>query len=102
MQTLESASALSIKRLLYPTDFSAAAESALPFVIDVARMFGSRVTAVHVCTPDAVALMPPLSFPYQRKSIRDSIPELVGPLDGKLAAVEHECMVGEGEVWDFV
>ena len=102
MQTLEIAPALSIKNILYPTDFSPAAESALPFVIDVARMFGSRVTVVHVRTPDAVALMPPLSFPYQTESTGDSVQELVGPLDGKLAAVEHECKVGEGEVWDFV
>ena len=102
MQTLEIAPALSIKNILYPTDFSTPAETALPFVIDVARMFGSRVTAVHVRTPDAVALIPPLSFPYQTESTEDSIPELIGALDSKLAAVEHECMVGEGEVWDFV
>ena len=102
METLEIAPALSIKNILYPTDFSTPAETALPFVIDVARMFGSRVTAVHVRTPDAVALMPPLSFPYQTESTGDSVQELVGPLDGKLAAVEHECKVGEGEVWDFV
>jgi nucleotide-binding universal stress UspA family protein len=102
MQTLETAAANSIKNILYPTDFSSAAEAALPFVIDVARMFRSRVTAVHVRTPDAAALVPQLSFPYEKESPGDSIQEFTRSLEHKLAAVEHECLVGEGEVWEFV
>jgi len=102
MQTLETAAGTSIKNILYPTDFSPAAECALPFVLDVARMFRSRVTAVHVRTPDAIALVPPLSFPYETESPGDSIQEFTRSLEHRLAAVEHECLVGEGEVWDFV
>ncbi len=102
MQTLETAAAISLKNILYPTDFSPAAEAALPFVVDVARMFRSRVTAVHVRTPGAVALVPPFSFPYQTESPGDSLQEFIGSLVQKLAAVEHECLVGEGEVWEFV
>jgi nucleotide-binding universal stress UspA family protein len=100
MQTLETAAATSIKSILYPTDFSPAAECALPFVLNVARMFGSRVTAVHVRTPDTTALMPRVSFPHQ--SAEDALQEFTEPLEHKLAAVEHECLVGEGEVWEFV
>jgi nucleotide-binding universal stress UspA family protein len=102
MQTLETVSLISIKNILYPTDFSAAAQSALPFVLDIAKMFGSRVTAVHVRAPDAVALMPPLSFPYQTEPIEGPAEALASALEPKLAAIEHECLVGEGEVWDFV
>ena len=100
MQTVETAPAISIKNILYPTDFSEAAEAALPFALDAARTFGSRLTAVHVRTPDAVALTPPLSFPYP--SERDSMEEFIKPLDQRLAAVEHECLLGEGEIWDFL
>jgi nucleotide-binding universal stress UspA family protein len=100
MQSVETASEISIKNILYPTDFSDAAESALPFALDVAKIFGSRVTAVHVRTPDAVALMPPLSFPYSSQG--DSMEEFIKPLDHRLASVEHECLVGEGEIWDFL
>jgi len=102
MQNLETTPEISIKNILYPTDFSLAAESALPFVIDIAGMFGSRVTAVYVRTPDAVVLMPPLSFPYETEPPSDSIREFADSLEPKLAGVEHECLIGEGEVWDFV
>jgi nucleotide-binding universal stress UspA family protein len=102
MKTLETAPYISIKNILYPTDFSPAAESALPFALDIARMFGSHVTAVHVRTPDSEVLMPPLSFPYQSESTEDLIQKLRGTLGDKLNALKHELLVGEGEVWDFV
>ena len=102
MQTLETATLSAIKNVLYPTDFSAAAESALPFVYDLARLFGCRVTAVHVRTPEADALTPPLAFPYQTELSQDRLHDIVGSLDDRLGAMQHENIVGEGEVWDFI
>ena len=102
MTTLEIVPAISIKNILYPTDFSQAAESALLFAVDIAKMFGSRVTAVHVRTPDAVALTPPLAFPYHTEWAQDPIQQVTDTLEQKLAGVEHECLVGEGEIWDFL
>jgi nucleotide-binding universal stress UspA family protein len=102
MQILATVPAISIKNILYPTDSSPAAEWALPFAIDIARLYRSRVTAVYVRTPDAVALTPPLSFPYQNEWAQDTIRQVTAPLEQKLAPVEHECLVGEGEIWDFL
>ena len=102
MQTLETTPAISIKNILYPTDFSPAAAAALPFALDIVKLFGSRLIAVHVRTPDAVALTPPLAFPYQTDWAQDSFLQATGPLEQALAGVEHECLVGEGEVWDFL
>jgi nucleotide-binding universal stress UspA family protein len=102
MLAVEAIPGVAFKKILYPTDFSPAAESALPYAVAVARMFGSRITAVHVRTPDEGALMPPLSFPYQRESTGDSAQEFVASLRPTLAGVDYECLIGEGEVWDFV
>jgi nucleotide-binding universal stress UspA family protein len=102
MPTVEIAPLVSIKNILYPTDFSLAAESALPYVFDTARMFGARVTAVHVRVPEAGALAPPLAFPYQVEPSKDPIQDVIGALDYQLGALEHENLVGEGEVWDFI
>jgi nucleotide-binding universal stress UspA family protein len=102
MRTAGTVPLISIKNVLYPTDFSQAAESALPFVRDIASMFGSRVIAVHVRTPESEALTPPISFPYLPESTADSIQELQNALEYRLTGLEHECVVGAGEVWDFV
>lgn len=102
MKALQVEPTVSVNNILYPTDFSPVAESALPFVCDIARMFGSRVTAVHVRTPDSEALVPPLSFPYYGEAAEDRIQESMATLDDKLKPFEHELLVGKGEVWDFI
>lgn len=102
MKALQLEPLISVKNILYPTDFSPVAESAFPFVCAVARMFKSRVTAVHVRTLHFEALMPPFSFPHRVESTDQLIEKLQGTLDDELKDLEHELLVGEGEVWDFI
>src|SRR3974390_1881965 len=102
MQTVTTAPLTGIENVLYPTDFSAAAESALPYVYDIAQMFGCRVTAVHVRTAEAEAITPPLAFPYQTELSANRLRNVVRSLEDRLGAMEHENVIGEGEVWDFV
>jgi nucleotide-binding universal stress UspA family protein len=102
MKALEAEPLVSVNNILYPTDFSSFAESALPFVCDIARMFRSRVTAVHVRTQNSESLMPPLSPHHQTESTEDLVQRLRGTLDDKLKALDHELLVGAGEVWDFI
>jgi nucleotide-binding universal stress UspA family protein len=102
MLTLETPTLTSIKNILYPTDLSAAGDLALPFVYDIARMFSARVTALYVRTPEVEALQPPLAFPYQQEFATDPAQEVIDALDSRLGALEHENIVGDGEVWDFI
>ena len=99
MKALEAEPLICVKNILYPTDFSSVAESALPFVWDLARMFGSRVTAVHVRNE---SLVPPLSPAHQTESTEDLAQKLRHTLNDKLKALDHELLLGEGEVWDFI
>ena len=102
MNVLQTESLVSFKNILYPTDFSPFAEAALPFVCDIARIFHSRVTAVHVRAPDSDVLIPPLSFPLEAESTTNLAQKLRGTLDEKLKTLEHELLIGDGEVWDFM
>jgi nucleotide-binding universal stress UspA family protein len=102
MQALQARPLTAVKNVLYPTDFSAAAESALPFVHDIARIFGCYITAVHVRTPEVGALTPAFAFPDHTQLSQDSIREVLAALDDRLGTLEHENIVGEGEVWDFI
>ena len=102
MKALQVEPLISVKNILYPTDFSPVAESAFPFVCAVARIFKSRVTAVHVRTPHFEALMPPFSFPHQVESTDQLIEKLQSTFDYELKDLEHGLLVGEGEVWDFI
>ncbi len=42
---------MEIKRILFPTDFSRAANSALPHALKIAQKYGTEITILHVATP---------------------------------------------------
>jgi nucleotide-binding universal stress UspA family protein len=50
---------VSLKNILFPTDFSPAAKWALPFVRKIAQEFDANVTTVHVAVPDVLTNMTP-------------------------------------------
>jgi nucleotide-binding universal stress UspA family protein len=50
-------SALSIKNILFPTDFSPISESALPYAVAIARRFGSTLHLVHVLSETNLLMM---------------------------------------------
>ena len=52
MEKVACSTGISIKNILFLTDFSEPSEAALPFATSIARGYGARVYALHVFTPD--------------------------------------------------
>ena len=102
MHALATETSLCLRNILYATDFCPAAESALPFVSQVAKTYHSQVFAVHVLTPDSYALMTPPSFPYDSYSEQDRIANFTAILHKQLQGTKHDVIIGEGEVWEFI
>jgi nucleotide-binding universal stress UspA family protein len=102
MNAIATRTSLSFKNILYATDFSPAAEAALPFVSEIARLYDSQVLGVHVRTPDSYSLVPPPVFPYRSESTDEQLKNLSSMLDEQLQGTKHEILVGDGEVWDFL
>jgi nucleotide-binding universal stress UspA family protein len=50
---------VSVKNILFPTDFSPAAQWAVPFVRKIAQEYDAKVTTLHVAIPDAFTYMTP-------------------------------------------
>lgn len=67
-----------IKHLLVPTDFSETAARALFVGIDLARMFGARVTLLHVWAIPATAYSEGIYFPVDEveRAARDALEEV--------------------------
>ncbi|MGD0956107.1 MAG: universal stress protein [Candidatus Acidiferrales bacterium] len=51
MTTIAESTRITLKNVLYLTDFSEPSEAALPFAVAVASDYGARVHALHVLTP---------------------------------------------------
>ena len=83
MPTLAPVSRLSLKNILFPTDFSEASRTALPFAQSLARMYGSTILLAH-------SLAPAPHLPV----VTDHIPELDDfvwqDTRGKLDAMAHD------------
>lgn len=52
MAALPQVARISLKDILFPTDFSPPSEAALPFAIKLARLYGTRLHVAHVILPE--------------------------------------------------
>lgn len=50
---------IGLKNILFPTDFSPAAQWAVPFVRKIAKEYDAKVTTLHVAVPDVFTYMTP-------------------------------------------
>lgn len=74
---------IAFKNILFATDLSYLAEAAMPYVLDTARLYGSKVHAVHI---------------RQRGSSWDRPEErALISLEERLKGVPHEMLVQDGE-----
>ncbi|MFZ0863033.1 MAG: universal stress protein [Candidatus Sulfotelmatobacter sp.] len=52
MPTVPQVTRLSLKNILFPTDFSPASRAALPFAVALARIYGSTLVVAHAIPPE--------------------------------------------------
>jgi nucleotide-binding universal stress UspA family protein len=89
---------VTFRNILFATDFSSAANSALPYAAGLARSFGAKLYALHVKEPANYALPPQLweaarladerEMQRVRQEVKHDFPELT-----------PEILEGEGGVW---
>ncbi|MDE3109038.1 MAG: universal stress protein [Acidobacteriota bacterium] len=86
-----------LKHILYLTDFSRAAESALPFAIGIARAHGSTLHALHVL------LAPIQNYPEPVKAGRKFAEGEMKRVEAKLSGVIHETKIAPAiNLWQVI
>jgi hypothetical protein len=51
MKTLETRTRIQLQNILFLTDFSPAANAAIPYATEVTKRFGAKLHALHMRTP---------------------------------------------------
>jgi nucleotide-binding universal stress UspA family protein len=96
MKAVQAKTRIALKNILFATDFSAAADAAAPFAIQIARSYGAKVYGLHVnpCSsaPEAWAMMAEATEKETKEHARR--------LDEQLKGVEHEVVIGQGNIWE--
>jgi len=89
---------VAFRNILFATDFSSAANSALPYAAGFARSFGANLFAMHVKEPANYALPPELWQNVQ--DVCDSeMQQLRAALGRDFPELKPEFVEGEGSVW---
>jgi nucleotide-binding universal stress UspA family protein len=99
MNAVDTTTRISLKNILYATDFSLAAEAALPYVLGLATRYGARVHALHVRHPSPYPLVGPEAMPQIMETLEEQVKLDSESMHQMLAAVPHEVLNPEGEVW---
>jgi nucleotide-binding universal stress UspA family protein len=98
-KALDTTSQVRIKNVLFATDFSPAAESALPYAVEIARRYGSTVYAVHVIQPEVYPLASPLTWVKLAEAEEEFRRRSTQHLEDQLQNLPHEVIIETGEVW---
>src|SRR5258708_2681270 len=93
---------ISLKNILYATDFSPAAESALPYAIGLAKQYGAKVHGFHVRFPATYPIVGPEAMPYLLETAQEQAKLDAQQLHEMLAGIPHEVSVCDGEVWPLI
>lgn len=100
MKATAAEACISLKSILYATDFSLVAEAAAPYAAELALRYGSKVFAVHVRARQVTGLVPPESWQVVREAAERHATEQADHLKSLFRAVESEVTVIEGGVWN--
>jgi nucleotide-binding universal stress UspA family protein len=90
---------IALKNILFATDFSPAAEAALPYAIGLAKQYGAKVHGLHVRYPATYPIIGPEAMPQVLEAAEELAKCEAKQLHEMLETVPHEVTVVEGELW---
>ena len=80
-----------IKNVLFATDFSKAAATALPFAAQIAKSFGAKLFGVHAKTPENYAVPTPEVWPVDNAQLEELTVELRRDLYNRFPVSRATC-----------
>ena len=99
MSMTTEATRITLKNILYLTDFSEPSELALPFATAIAREYGGTITALHVLAPPPYVYTTPEVTALSIEALEDSAQSEMDRVAARLVGVPHETMILRGGVW---
>lgn len=102
MKAAEAKARIALKNILFATDFSPASLAAVPFAKQIAQRFGAKIYGVHVNPFLDYAGVEPNAWPAITQAADREAKADAQRLDEELRGMEHEVVVGEGRLWEFL
>jgi nucleotide-binding universal stress UspA family protein len=102
MQAVQARTRITLKDILFATDFSVASDAAAPIATQIARRYGAKIYGVHVNAADPYVAAAPEAWAAMAEAVERAAKEAAGRLNDQLQGVEHEVVIGEGKIWEVM
>jgi nucleotide-binding universal stress UspA family protein len=102
MQAVQARTRITLKNILFATDFSHAADAAAPIAIQIARRYGAKVYGVHVNRFDDYTAAEPSAWAAMAEAAEKETKEDAGRLTEQLQSIEHGVVIGEGNLCEVL
>jgi len=99
MNATAAARRISLKNILYATDFSPAAEMALPYVRGLAQRYGGTVHALHIRSFAPYPIIGPEAMPVVIEAAEQQAELDAQQLDATFLDLPHKVYVERGDIW---
>lgn len=100
MKTLEAGKRITLKNILFATDFSPRSDAALPYAVAIARQYGATIYGAHIGASEDYLFTAPDLWPSCLKHEKELEQEVLKHIDEQLCGVQHEALFGLGDVWE--
>jgi len=102
LNMLELQTQVQFRNILFATDFSPAAATALPYASAFARAYGSKIWAFHVAPPTVNPMTDPSSWAVLEKAAKAQREEDRRILLNSFNGLKPEVLIEEGDLWSVL
>ena len=99
METLDTGTRIQFKNVLFLSDFSPAADAAIPYAAEVAKRFGAKLFALHMRTPVINPLTQPASWAALERTAEVEASIERNTLRKSFPGLQPEVLVEEGDFY---
>jgi nucleotide-binding universal stress UspA family protein len=99
MRAAEARTRVQFKNILFATDFSAAANAAIPFAAELTKRYGAKLHALHVRPPVVNPATPPLTWLGLEEAAKIEDEEHRKQLLTAFTGMQPEIQIKEGDLW---
>jgi len=104
MATASVTSRITLRNILFTTDFSAVSKAALPYAMDLARLYDGKIFVAHIVPHEAYLSVPLEPIPVdldlfwnrEKQNMADFASQ------SSFGTVPHEEILQRGEMWDVI
>jgi nucleotide-binding universal stress UspA family protein len=99
MKTLDTRTRIQLRNVLFLTDFSPAANAAIPYATEVAKRFGAKLFALHMRTPVINPMTEPATWSTLEKAAEAEMQSQRKILQKSFLGLEPQILIEEGNLY---